>query len=160
MSTSYYNRKYRIFWEKHVYIFKEQTNRFQLPTCLWTHQLNCWHLFKTTCILRKSVDRYFHKYLRRRGFIDSCLLTFWCHVYNELNTYVKLILFQYMVVVLWLLLCNCCDTVHDVIRPWTFLPFRFGGVTDWYQSIVYNELSISNHKRYTSINTMGLKCSH
>ena len=38
---------------------------------------------------------------------------------------------------------NCYDTEYDVLRPRTFPPFWFGGVTDWYQSIVYSELSIS-----------------
>ena len=38
-------------------------------------------------------------------------------------------------------------------HPW------FGGVTDWYQSIVYSELSISNHIRYTNYKCIGTKVS-
>ena len=34
-------------------------------------------------------------------------------------------------------------------HPW------FGGVTDWYRSIVYSELSISNHIRYTNYKYIG-----
>ena len=34
---------------------------------------------------------------------------------------------------------------------------RFRGVTDWYQSIVYSELSISTHKRYTNYKHIGIK---
>ena len=51
----------------------------------------------------------------------------------------------------------CCDTVHDVLRPKTFPPFRFWGVTDWYQSIVYSELSISTHKRDTNYKPNAIK---
>ena len=38
-------------------------------------------------------------------------------------------------------------------HPW------FGGVTDWYQSIVYSELSISNHIRYTNYKCIGTRVS-
>ena len=38
-------------------------------------------------------------------------------------------------------------------HPW------FGGVTDWYQSIVYSELSISNHIRYTNYKYIGTEVS-
>ena len=34
--------------------------------------------------------------------------------------------------------------------PERFRRSWFWGVTDWYQSIVYSELSISTHKRYTN----------
>ena len=33
----------------------------------------------------------------------------------------------------------------------------FWGVTDWYQSIVYSESSISTHKRYTNYKYIGIK---
>ena len=62
---------------------------------------------------------------------------------------VVLLSLQYSIVVI----------LREVIHPRMFPPFWFGGVTDWYQSIVYSELSISTDKRYTTINTMGLKCS-
>ena len=55
---------------------------------------------------------------------------------------------------------NCYDTEYDVLRPRTIPPFRFGGVTDWYQSIVYSELSISKpFFLYTTINSTGQKHS-
>ena len=38
-----------------------------------------------------------------------------------------------------------------------FPPFRFGGVTDWYQIIVYSEYSISTQKRYTNYKYIGIK---
>ena len=34
--------------------------------------------------------------------------------------------------------------------PERFRRSWFWGVTDWYKSIVYSELSISTHKRYTN----------
>ena len=43
--------------------------------------------------------------------------------------------------------------------PERFRRSWFWGVTDWYQSIVYSELSISTHKRYTNYKYMGLKHS-
>ena len=46
-------------------------------------------------------------------------------------------------VVCTVLSMNCYDTEYDVLRPRTIPPFWFGGVTDWYQSLVYSELSIS-----------------
>ena len=49
--------------------------------------------------------------------------------------------------------------LHEGIRPRTIPSFWFGGVIDWYQSIVYSELSISTDKRYKTINTLGVKYS-
>ena len=51
------------------------------------------------------------------------------------------------------------NIIHDVLHLQMFPPSRFGGVTNWYQSQVDSELSISTHKRYTTINTLGLKHS-
>ena len=45
------------------------------------------------------------------------------------------------------------STLERFRHPW------FGGVTDWYQSIVYSELSISNHIRYTNYKCIGTKVS-
>ena len=41
--------------------------------------------------------------------------------------------------------------------PERFRRSWFWGVTDWYQSIVYSELSISTHKRYTNYKYNGIK---
>ena len=61
----------------------------------------------------------------------------------------------------YLLMFQCMHRLWCYVpfRPQTIPPSWFGGVTDWYQSIVYSELSISIHLRYTTINTMGLKLS-
>ena len=40
--------------------------------------------------------------------------------------------------------------------PERFRRSWFWGVTDWYQSIVYSELSISTHKRYTNYKYKGI----
>ena len=55
----------------------------------------------------------------------------------------------------------CIVGIHYITSsaPERFRRSRFWGVTDWYQSIVYSELSISTHKRYTTINTTRLKYS-
>ena len=41
--------------------------------------------------------------------------------------------------------------------PERFRRSWFWGVTYWYQSIVYSELSISTHKRYTNYKYNGIK---
>ena len=41
--------------------------------------------------------------------------------------------------------------------PERFRRSWFWGVTDWYQSIVYSEYSISTHKRYTNYKYIGIK---
>ena len=53
-------------------------------------------------------------------------------------------------VVACLLLYICCDAYMTSSAPERFRRSRFWGVTDWYQSIVYSELSISTPKRYTN----------
>ena len=62
-------------------------------------------------------------------------------------------------VVAYLLLCIVMILYMTSSAPERFRRSWFWGVTDWYHSIVYSELSISTDKRYTSTNTMVLKCS-
>ena len=72
-------------------------------------------------------------------------------MYNA-TTYVFII---YVMVVLLSLQYSMVVILREVIHPRMFPPFWFGGVTDWYQSIVYSELSISNHIRYTNYKCKG-----
>ena len=53
----------------------------------------------------------------------------------------------YTVVILYM----TSSTPERFCRSW------FWGVTDWYQSIVYSEYSISTHKRYTNYKYIGIK---
>ena len=53
----------------------------------------------------------------------------------------------YTVVILYM----TSSTPERFRRSW------FWGVTDWYQSIVYSEYSISTHKRYTNYKYIGTK---
>ena len=55
---------------------------------------------------------------------------FWCHIHYVLNPYVKLIIFKYNGCFCTLTtIMHFCDTIHDAVRPQTFPPFRFKGVT-------------------------------
>ena len=60
-------------------------------------------------------------------------------------------------VVACLLLYICCDAYMTSSAPERFRRSWFWGVTDWYHSIVYSELSISTHKRYTNYKHIGIK---
>ena len=60
--------------------------------------------------------------------------------YNAMDDVVACLLY-YTVVILYM----TSSTPERFRRSW------FWGVTDWYQSIVYSELSISTNKRYTNL---------
>lgn len=56
-----------------------------------------------------------------------------------------------------LLLCIIVIHYMTSSAPERFRRSRFWGVTDWYQSIFYSELSIPTNKRYTNYKYNGIK---
>ena len=58
---SIYVRKYWIFL-RNIHTLYRFINRFSLQNMLMNSPALCWYSFKTACILRKSVDRYFQKF--------------------------------------------------------------------------------------------------
>ena len=112
--------------------------------------------FKITCILRSSVDRYRGQLLRRWSASKTHLIIL-IHisfgVYNcTEHTCIKIIyLMQWMMLFAYLLLYYVVILYMTSSAPERFRRSWFWGVTDWYQSIVYSELSISTHKRYTKL---------
>ena len=117
--------------------------------------------FQITCIIREIITgtpRAFWEDGAIMSLIFFFCITILVSIYNDW-THVNIILLNTMVV------CTLITMMHvlwyykwsppppDVSAVW------FGGVTDWYQSIVYSELSISIHKRYTNYKYIGAKSS-
>ena len=117
--------------------------------------------FKITCILRSSQTGTDAR-RKEDGAYSRLIFHFdlYYSVYQKLTEYnwiIIILLMQWMMLLLvyyftLLLILNMTSSAPERFRrSW------FWGVTDWYQSFVYSELSISTHKRYTNYKYIGIK---
>ena len=117
--------------------------------------------FKITCILRSAIDRYILGAFGEDSLVPSCTYIITCITLMFLRdvNHVKLLLLMQ-----WLLYFDYYTAYVVIIDMTSSTPehFRRSGFGVWQigiRALVYSELSISTDKRYTTINTMGLKCS-
>ena len=117
--------------------------------------------FKITCILRSSqtgtdARRKEDGACSRLIFhFDLCFSGY--QNLTEYNCIIIILLMQWMMLLLVYYFTLLLILYMTSSTPERFRRSRFWGVTDWYQSIVYSELSISTHKRYTNYKYIGIK---
>ena len=118
--------------------------------------------FKTTCI-SQGFSNTGKLLLLKMGRCGVSLISFWQHIVIDIlepvipTNDVTFSIIYMLVVFTFFTMYSTVSILHEVIRPRTIPPFWFGGVTNWYQSFVYSEFSISTHKRYTNYKHNGIK---